>query len=225
MDVMAAHSDPKLLFVQIIQSADFDFSWIGEVQAMAEKKDNRKRSFATIVYPESAPEDWQSILADQFIPAFISPLHDKDLTAAGDPKKAHYHVMLMFEGKKSLEQVQEVFSLIGGVGLKVLESQRGYARYLCHMDDPDKAQYDAKDVRALCGADYAGVVGMAVDRYKAIGEMIDYCEEKNILSYSKLLVYARMERYDWFRILCDNGTVVMREYLKSRSWAHQNERG
>lgn len=52
---------------------------------------------------------------------------------------------------------------------------------------------------------------------KLISEMIDYCEEYNIYNYSDLLKYCRMERFDWFRVLCDNnGTVVMSEYLKSR---------
>ena len=38
----------------------------------------RTRNFATVVYPESAPDDWQEILSQQFVPAFISPLHDKE---------------------------------------------------------------------------------------------------------------------------------------------------
>ena len=35
----------------------------------------RTRNFATVIYPESAPENWQDILVEQFVPAFISPLH------------------------------------------------------------------------------------------------------------------------------------------------------
>lgn len=196
---------------------------------MAEKKsttkDGRYRNFATVVYPESAPEDWQSILAEQFIPAFISPLHDKDINPGGEPKKPHYHVVLMFEGKKSEDQVRAVFDQIAGVGCEIVNSIRGYARYLCHMDNPEKEQYDPQQVRALCGADYNGVIGLAIDKYKAIGEMIDYCEEKNICSYCALVVYARRERFDWFRVLCDSGTIVMKEYLKSRSWARKEGRG
>lgn len=178
----------------------------------------RVRNFATVVYPESAPSDWQEILSRQFIPAFISPLHDKDINPTGEPKKAHYHVMLMFEGKKSKEQVQEIFSLIGGVGCEVVNSIRGYARYLCHLDNPEKYQYSVDDVRALCGSDYAGTIGLAIDKYKAIREMIAFCDEFNIFSYSDLLEYCSQERADWFRVLCDNGTLVMREYLKSKDW-------
>ena len=178
----------------------------------------RTRNYATVVYPDSAPENWQEILTQHFVPAFISPLHDKDLNPTGETKKAHWHVVLMFDGVKTMEQAQLIFDSIHGVGCEVVQSIRGYARYLCHLDNPEKAQYDIADVRSLCGADYTGTIGLAIDKYKAIGEMIDFCEEYNIVSYSELLKYCRMERFDWFRVLCDNGTVVMKEYLKSKRW-------
>lgn len=182
------------------------------------KVDTRTRNFATVVYPDSAPQNWQELLADQVIPAFISPLHNLDLNPDGEPKKPHWHVMLMFEGKKSSEQVQAILDLIGGVGLERVNSVRGYARYLCHLDNPEKEQYLQDDVRALGGADYQYTIGLVTDKYKAIGEMIDFCKEFNIYSYSELLEYCRDNRSDWFRVLCDNGTVVIKEYLKSRSW-------
>lgn len=178
----------------------------------------RTRNFATVVYPDSAPDNWQDILAEQFVPAFISPLHDKDINPTGEIKKPHWHVMLMFDGVKTIEQANEVFELINGVGCEIVKSVRGYARYLCHLDNPEKTQYKQEDVRSLCGADYPSTIGLTIDKYKAISEMIDYCKDNDICSYSLLLEYCRNERFDWFRILCDNGTVVIKEYLKSRSW-------
>ena len=183
----------------------------------------RTRIFATVVYPESAPDNWQDILCEQFIPAFISPLHDKDINPTGEPKKPHYHVMIMFDGVKTIEQAKEVFTSISGVGCEKVNSVRGYARYLCHLDNPEKAQYNQELVRSLCGADYSGTIGLVTDKYKAIGEMIDFCKENDIFSYSDLLEYCRMEKFEWFRVLCDNGTVVMKEYLKSRAWTKQFE--
>ena len=95
---------------------------------------------------------------------------------------------------------------------------RGYARYLCHLDNPEKVQYSPDDVISMCGADYITAIGLVTDKYKAIGEMIDYCEINSLVSYSELLKYCRSNRFDWFRVLCDNGTVVMKEYLKSKAW-------
>lgn len=181
-------------------------------------KVKRTRNFATVVYPESAPSDWMDILSEQHIPALISPLHDQDRTKEGELKKEHYHVVLLFDSVKTVEQATNVFSKINGVGCEIIQSVRGYTRYLCHLDDPDKVQYNVEDVKALHGADFYSIIGQASDKYKAIGEMIDYCREYNVYSYSELLEYARSARFDWFRILCDSGTVVIKEYLKSRSW-------
>jgi hypothetical protein len=194
---------------------------------MKEKKSSgagRTRNFATVVYPESALPNWQELLSEKCVPAFISPLHDCDVNPDGEVKKAHYHVMIMFESVKTDEQAKEIFLVIGGVGLERVNSIRGYARYLCHLDNPEKFQYLPSDVRCLCGADYIGTIGLVTDKYKAISEMIDYCEDAGIISYSQLLKYCRAERFDWFRVLCDNGTVVMKEYLKSKAWTEQNNK-
>lgn len=184
----------------------------------------RTRNFATVVYPESAPERWQSILEEEFVPAFISPIHNQDVNPFGEVKKEHYHVIIMFDSVKTNEQAKEVFDKIGGVGCERVNSIRGYARYLCHLDNPEKAQYNQDDVRCLCGADYYNTIGLVTDKYFLISQMIEFCKEKDITDYAKLLEYARSERFDWFRCLCDNGTVVMKEYLKSRFWSRNNEK-
>lgn len=187
--------------------------------ATEKARDNRVRTYATVVYPDSAPEDWQSILAQNFVQAFISPLHDKDINPTGEPKKPHYHVLLMFDGKKTVEQATEIFSSIGGVGCEIVKSTRGYARYLCHLDNPEKAQYEPTQVKSLCGADYISTIGLAIDKYTALGEMQDFCEQYNVMSFFALAKYARSHRPDWHRILCDCGSVFMREYLQSRKWS------
>lgn len=176
----------------------------------------RTRNYATVVYPESAPEGWQNTLAEQCIPSFISPLHDKDLNPTGEEKKPHYHVMIMFESVKTREQAMEIFDLIGGVGCEVVNSIRGYARYLCHLDNPDKAQYNTENVRALAGADYVSIIGLVTDKYKALGEMLDYCDENEVHNIGDLIMYCRQERFDWFRVLCDSGIYILKEYMKSR---------
>lgn len=176
----------------------------------------RTRNYATVVYPESAPPDWLRIAGELKIPMFISPLHDEDLNPTGEPKKPHYHVMIMFEGVKTQEQAKEVFDQIGGVGCEVVQSVRGYARYLCHLDNPDKAQYNVDDVRCFGGADYTDIIGLAIDKYKAIGEMLDFLDANIEMTYYELLMYAREERFDWFRVLCDSGTYVIKESIKSR---------
>lgn len=185
--------------------------------------DGRGRTFATIVYPDSAPEHWQDILSEHHIPAFISPLHDKDTNPTGEPKKPHYHVMIMYEGKKSLKQVQEVFDTINGVGCELVHDRRGMARYLTHMDNPDKHRYEINDVVALSGADYNYTIGVVVDKYRVIGEMLEFIEKNHVISYWCLLSYARQNNQEWFRALCDNCSYVIQEAIKSYKWTSEQD--
>lgn len=188
---------------------------------MAEK---RGRNFATVVYPESAPVGWDQILADSKVPAFVSPLHDLDLNPGGEVKKAHYHVIVMFEGVKSDDQIRDFFSSFGGVGLERIASIRGYARYLCHLDNPEKHRYDTSLVRSFSGADYVSAISLATDRYMAIGEMMNFCDSQGVYSFADLVRYAKDYKYDWFRILCDSGAVIMMSFLKSKAWQDRRER-
>lgn len=187
-----------------------------------EKATKRTRNYATVVYPESAPDNWQEILSSHFVPAFISPLHENDINPTGEPKKAHYHVVLMFDSVKTLEQAKEVCVSFGGVGSEPVKSIRGYARYLCHLDNPEKAQYEPSQVKSLCGADYINTIGLAIDKYIAISEMEEFCDKYNVISFYALSKYARSHRQDWHRVLCDCATVYMREYLQSKQWSDAN---
>lgn len=191
-------------------------------------ENKRTRNWASVVYPESAPENWKQILNEHIIPALISPLHDKDINADGINKKPHFHVMILFEGVKTQEQAREVFASIGGVGVEAIKSIRAYARYLCHLDNPEKAQYNINDVESYFGVDYTALISMASDKYTAIGEMIDFSMTNGIVSYAELLLYAKQNRSDWFKVLCDNGTVTIVQFLKSKYWEENrtyNEKG
>lgn len=184
----------------------------------------RTRNFATVVYPDSAPSNWIAILSDTHIPAFISPIHDRDTIGdipGGELKKSHYHVMLMFDSVKTQEQAREIFDQIGGVGLESVNSISSYARYLCHLDDPGKARYDIEDVLAFGGADYIETISLPGDKYDLIGDMMDFVDDADIVSLAQLLRFSKENKPDWFRVLCNSAAFVMREYIKSRFWSNK----
>lgn len=192
---------------------------------MSEKsKVSRTRNYATVLYPESATECWQDIVSESKIPCFISPLHDKDINPGGEIKKPHYHIMLMFDSVKTPEQAKAFFDTIGGVGLEIVSSLRGYARYLCHLDNPEKAQYSIDDVKSFGGADYIHAIGTSADKTKAIREMLEFINDNDIICFADLLLYASINRSDWFDCLINSGAYVTKEYIKSRTWKlHQVE--
>lgn len=182
----------------------------------------RTRNWVSVLYPESAAENWMDILKDWKVDFFVSPLHDKDFSSNGESKKPHWHIILMFSGVKTKEQADEVFNSIQAVSCEAVSSLRGYARYLCHLDDLDKAQYDPNEVISYGTTDYIGIISLATDKYDSIADMIDYCDRENIISYAQLLRYAKANNEIWFRTLCDNGTLVMKEFIKSRTWEVSN---
>ena len=184
---------------------------------------SRTRNYASVLYPESAPDDWRDILQSKCIKAFVSPLHDKDINADGEPKKPHYHVQLMFNGVKTQAQAQEVFDSFGAIHCTPINDSVAYARYLIHMDNPEKAQYNPDEVLCFGGADWSSMVRTAADRYKALADICDYCVHYQILSYSVLIDDLRNTNYEWFKVAADN-TVFLKNYLASRVWTDDRMR-
>lgn len=184
----------------------------------------RTRNYATVIYPESAPENWEEILTQSKLPMFISPLHDQDVNPTGEVKKAHRHIMVMYDSVKTKEQAETFFKSFGGVGCEVVNSVRGYARYLCHLDNPEKFQYQIDKVKALGGADYIHAIGTQADKQKSLREMMAWINENDVVAYVDLCDYAAVNRSDWFDCLTNSGAYFIKEYIKSRTWKlHQVE--
>lgn len=182
------------------------------------KRAGRSKNWATIVYPNSAPADWQEKIAGLKIWALVSPEHKDDVNPDGEPKKPHFHVLMKFSSVKNREQVIELVKEFGGVGAERVSDLRQYGRYLCHLDNPEKAQYNTQDVKTFGGSDYLTLIATTADKYLIIGDILDFCSNNAIYSYRALMDYCRKERQDWFRVLCDNGTYVVKEYLQSAYW-------
>ena len=158
-------------------------------------KEVRKRNWAFILYPESAPEDWRVRLRDMLVPGFISPIHNADKKDNGEVKKAHYHILLTFKGLKSYDQVCEITQSLNATIPQECKDIRAYARYLCHLDNPEKAQYEISDVECLCGADYLEKIKCAADTDTALSEMMDWCIEQGAFRFlSKQLCAKKQER-------------------------------
>ena len=181
-------------------------------------KDGRTRNWVFILYPESAPEDWRTKLDDLLIEWVESPLHDKDVNPGGEPKKPHWHILLLFSGSKSYEQIVEITSSVNGTIPKPCISVRGQIRYFAHLDNPEKAQYSVSDIIGHQGADVQSYLKPTTAvRYACIKEMMSYINEHKITEYWQFVDYAAKEHFeDWFPLLCDNCSYIIGNYIKSR---------
>lgn len=206
--------------VQISDPATTRDSILSESEQTSKSKGKpRTRNYSTIIYPESAPENWQQILADSHVMAIASPLHDQDVNPSGELKKPHRHITVMYDAPKTIEQAKALFSTIGGVGCEAVQSIRGQARYDCHLDNPEKAQYSIRDVIEFNGADYQALISLPSDKYGIIREMVAFIEYNDVLSFSELAKWSSENNERWFRALTDNSAFFIKEYLSSRQYS------
>jgi hypothetical protein len=195
---------------------------------MTEKKekDTRTRSWTCVLYPESVPENWKEIIDDLHIEWIQSPLHDKDLNATKEVKKPHWHILLLFGGVKSYEQVKELTDKLNGPIPERCHNAKAMVRYMAHLDNPEKAQYRVEDIKAYGGVDVTELLKpSSSERYTLVRQMLDYVKANDIIEYQDLVDYAMDNRYDdWFPLLCDSCTYVVNQYIKSARHRVYDER-
>lgn len=152
-----------------------------------------------IVYPDSAPENWRQGLKDEMLDGFISPLHDKDVDGDGNLKKPHYHLMTHFSHAISRKRAAEYFKRWGAVvqeqkpkaGEKeefMVTHPMNAARYLCHLDSPDKALYEIADVEDLGSLSYPEwIVDQKDKEYSMLDKVFEIMDECLLTSYPQVV--------------------------------------
>lgn len=167
--------------------------------------DSRKRNWACILYPESCVENWEKILDGQYLPWMLSPLHDNDLDDEGNIKKAHYHLLFLFEGKKSYFQILDICKSIGATIPVPVGDARKMVRYLCHLDETDhkKAKYQISDIVNHTGNDISKYFLPSADEQLRIsGEIMRFIEENQITEFTDLESIIFHTRYnEWYLVL------------------------
>lgn len=187
------------------------------------KKDVRARVWTLIIYPDSAPEDWRSKLDGLHIGWVESPLHDKDANPDGTIKKAHWHVVLIFQGNKAYSQIVEIADMLNTPIPQRVASLRGMIRYLIHMDNPEKYQYSSSKIKAHGGADIDQYLqALAGNQREMLKEIVRYIQERHITSVQDLAM-AYIDRDAYFDIITNKNTLFLREVVKGE-WRKSENR-
>lgn len=176
----------------------------------------KKRNWAFVLYPESAPTDWRNFIQQTGLTCCVSPLHDKDLNPDNTEKKAHYHIILCYSGPTSYNVVKKLTDLLNCPIPQPLEQVRGYYRYLTHKDNPEKAQYDENDILYINGfniADFVDLTSREINDIKLNIQTI--IRENNIYEYSDLmnLLLDSDMRTEWE--IASNHTLFFDRYIGS----------
>jgi hypothetical protein len=199
-----------------------------EVQKRADEQraGQRTRNWTVIFYPEDLPEDWTSLVDNLHFKWIESPLHDKDLNADGQPKKPHHHALFMFDAVKTEEQIatmlKEVFgisetgSIIGIATPQKVTDRGALVRYMAHLDNPDKAQYDVVEIVGHNGADPAELLRYsATETREMIIAMEEYIEQNCITELADFSLAIRYEHPEWHTILATKMTIYFNAFIRS----------
>lgn len=179
---------------------------------------NRTRNWNFILYPESAPENWQDIINETKIEWVLSPLHDKDIDINGELKKPHYHITLLYPGPKTYEQVAGlvVHDLKQPIPVKC-QSVKGSIRYMVHKDNPEKFQYDWNDIKCYGGADLQVLCQpTSSERLVLLKEILSFCSDNQISELCDLVDICILNDYnDWLAVVCNYNTLVISKHIDS----------
>lgn len=179
-------------------------------------KETRARAWSFIAYPDSVPADWEQILTERFNLQWArSPLHDSDFNADETQKKPHWHIVVTFTNVKSYEQVKEISDTINATIPQKVHNLQGLMRYFIHLDNPEKAQYDIKDIKAVGINAELEILGQVDFNKKLKNEILEIIRGNDITEYCDLCDFLQYEYAEHFEY-ATNHTLLFSSYLKSR---------
>lgn len=144
----------------------------------------KSRTWSIIGWTESLPENWQKKLKDSNLKIVVSPLHDSDLDEdTGEIQKAHYHIVVNWEGPTTLESAREFAEECGlGTYVERVRNMSNILDYLTHdsYSSKEKHQYDYKDIMWI---------NCTMSDFKKIGyrQIIEYIKEHKIFAFNTLV--------------------------------------
>lgn len=182
----------------------------------------KKRYWAFVLYPESAPENWREILQQTGLSICVSPLHDKDINPTGEKKKAHYHIILCYSGPTTFKCVKSITDSLNQPIPIALEQVRGYFRYLTHKDNPEKYQYDEKEITTINDFDIDNYNDLSVSQINAIKiELQKIIRDNDIFEYCDLLDYLLDNDLLSYLDVAQNHTILFNTYITSLRNKHK----
>ncbi len=203
-----------------------------EAQREAEKRyeekraGQRTRNWTVIFYPEDIPENWTSLVDEQHFKWIEGPIHDRDTNPDGTPKKPHCHTLFTFESVKTVEQVEELLksifgesgtgSIIGALKPKQVTDRCAIVRYMAHMDNSDKAQYEVTDIKGHNGADPAEILKYSeTETRHMVIAMEEYIEENGIVEVADFAKAIRYDHPEWHALFSRKMTMYFSIFIRS----------
>lgn len=196
--------------------------FITYIESIIMTKSIKKRNWAFIVYPESAPTNWIELLQKTGLQCAISPIHDCDANADGELKKAHYHVLACYPGPTTFNVVKSIADALNSPIPQHVESVKGYYRYLTHKDNPEKAQYLESDIKTINSFNIFDFVELTRNEIAQIKKaLLKFINANKITEYCDLLdSLIDQESMSEFEV-ASNNTIFFNTYISSLRYKYE----
>ena len=187
----------------------------------------KSKYFCAMLYPDSTTYDTDFVikaLAEEHLTFAVSPIHDRDVEDDGSPKKGHYHLLLAYSSATTLSNIRAWFKSCGMPetdlhSVRLCASGVGYFRYLTHKDNPEKAQYDVKDIRVFNDFDglFKKFSKSGTDKIDDLVRIFQIVDELDTISFHSLVQYLMLNERDLFKLLTSSSAlaICVKEYQRS----------
>jgi hypothetical protein len=191
-------------------------AWAFEVYSNTD----RAKNYTLVVYPEDMPDNWLEIMREEMFDMVISPLHDKDTNPTGEAKKAHYHLLISAGSSwVRMNTLAEWGRKLKGIAKpQKCSNPKGLVRYMTHMDNPEKYQYNKADIRVIGQYDiepfFKATIGEDRETRK---EIMHFVIDNDIVEFADLVEYCLFHNETWDDYLANN-TLYIKNYVSSRRY-------
>lgn len=209
-------------------------------------QNNEKGNYWNIVIFQDNWEknpNWKDKLIDTHMRFCISPIHDKDVWTEldatkhpdredyimqhlGEPKKLHYHILVHCDQNTTFKTMKEITEDLGLPIPQVCRAPVGMYHYFTHEFNPEKAQYDANDIRHYNGSDPSDYL-MELSKYESMKyrrTLAKLIKENNCLNWDEAESVAEALPNPNFQYLFQTNTLYFKQYLVDNIVKEQKRR-
>lgn len=133
--------------------------------------------------------------------------------------------MMSWDGPVTQGPVRLVSESVGShVEVKKVGSGRGLIRYMIHMDNPEKYQYDVAEIKGHNGADVQSYFELtATDKLTVMKEIVQFIYNNEITNYAEFLMMAitDQDNDDWFSVAVNSNTLAINKMIDAM-WQKKN---
>jgi hypothetical protein len=117
---------------------------------------DKKSPLSSRLFIASLKPVWDEKKVEKFIKSMTGTAqvwvmtHDQDTDEQGELIESHTHFVIEYDTPRKISTVANILDCADNF-IRIGESKKGSLRYLCHLDDADKFQYDPKQVKTNTG--------------------------------------------------------------------------